>query len=100
MPEPVSENGRRRARLTRERVLQAALAVADAGGVGSLTIPPLVKELDVKPMSVYHHVANKDDILDALLDIVFAQIELPGPGRDWRVAVWAWRLSACPRARR
>src|SRR4051812_32289744 len=84
MSEPVSEDGRRRARLTREPVLQGALAVADSGGLGSLTIRSLAKELDVKPMSLYHHVANKDEILNALIDIVFAEIELPVPGRDWR----------------
>lgn len=84
MSEPVSEGGRWRARLTRERVLQGALSVADSGGLGSLTIRSLAKELGVKPMSVYYHVANKDEILDALVDIVFGEIELPVPGRDWR----------------
>jgi AcrR family transcriptional regulator len=84
MSEPVSEGGRRRARLTRERVLQGALSVADSGGLGSLTIRSLAKELGVKPMSVYYHVANKDEILDALVDIVFGEIELPVLGRDWR----------------
>ena len=85
MSEPVSDDGgRRRARLTRERVLQGALAVADSGGVGSLTIRSLATELGVKPMSVYYHIAGKDEILDALVDIVFGEIELPVPGRDWR----------------
>jgi AcrR family transcriptional regulator len=83
MSEPVSEGGQR-ARLTRERVLHGALSVADSGGLGSLTIRSLAKELGVKPMSVYYHVANKDEILDALVDIVFGEIELPVPGRDWR----------------
>ena len=59
MSEAVSENGGRRPRLTRERVIQAALAVADSGGLGSLTIRSLAKELGAKPMSVYYHVANK-----------------------------------------
>jgi AcrR family transcriptional regulator len=84
MSEPVSEGGRRRARLTRERVLRGALSVADAGGLGSLTIRSIAQELGAKPMSVYYHVANKDEILDALVDIVFSEIELPVPGRDWR----------------
>lgn len=82
--EPVSESGPRRARLTRERVLQGALAVADSGGLASLTIRSLAKQLGVKPMSVYYHVANKEEILDALVDIVFSEIDLPVPGRDWR----------------
>jgi len=82
--EAVSENGGPRPRLTRERVIQAALAVADSGGLGSLTIRTLAKELGAKPMSVYYHVANKDEILAALVDIVFGEIQLPVPGRDWR----------------
>ena len=84
MSEAVSENGGRRARLTRERVIQAALCVADSGGLGSLTIRSLAKELGAKPMSVYYHVANKDEILAALVDIVFGEIQLPVPGGNWR----------------
>jgi AcrR family transcriptional regulator len=82
--EAVSENAGRRPRLTRERVIQAALSVADSGGLGSLTIRSLAKELGAKPMSVYYHVANKDEILAALVDIVFSEIQLPVPGGDWR----------------
>src|SRR3954447_25534034 len=84
MSEPVSEGGSRRARLTRDRVLRGALSVADARGLGSLTIRSLAQELDVKPMSVYYHVASKEEILDALVDIVFSEIQLPVPGREWR----------------
>ena len=84
MSEVASENGERRPRLTRERVIQAALAVADSGGLGSLTIRSLAKELGAKPMSVYYHVANKDEILAALVDIVFREIQLPVPGGNWR----------------
>ena len=73
-----------RAPLTRERVLNGALAVADAGGIAGLTIRSLALELGVKPMSVYHHVANKDEILDGIVDLVFAEFELPSPGGDWR----------------
>jgi AcrR family transcriptional regulator len=64
--------------------LRAAVAVADAGGIGSLTIRSLAQELGVKPMSVYHHVANKDEIFDGIVDIVFSEIELPSVGGDWR----------------
>jgi AcrR family transcriptional regulator len=84
MAEQVGDSGEGRVRLTRERVLHGALSVADAGGLASLTIRSLARELDVKPMTVYHYVANKDEILDALVDIVFAEIDLPVPGRDWR----------------
>jgi AcrR family transcriptional regulator len=52
--------------------------------LGALTIRSLATELGVKPMSVYYHVAGKDEILAALVDIVFGEIELPVPGRDWR----------------
>jgi AcrR family transcriptional regulator len=70
--------------LTRERVLEAAVELADAGGIAALTIRSLAEKLDVKPMSVYHHVANKDEILDGIVDGVFAEIDLPEAGGDWR----------------
>ena len=60
--------------LNRDRIMRGALAVADAGGLAALTIRSLAKELDVKPMAVYHYVANKDEILDGLVDLVFAEI--------------------------
>jgi len=70
--------------LTRERVLTGAVAVADATGIAGLTIRSLAQELGVKPMSVYHHVANKEQILDGIVDIVFGEIELPAATGDWR----------------
>ena len=70
--------------LSRDRVLRAAMAVADAGGIGALTIRSLAQSLGVKPMSVYYYVANKDEILDAIVDLVFAEIELPVAGGVWR----------------
>jgi AcrR family transcriptional regulator len=73
-----------RPRLNRDRVLRGALAIADAGGLGALTIRSLAHELGVRPMSVYYHVANKEEILDGLVDIVFSEIELPSIGGDWR----------------
>src|SRR4051794_18523268 len=63
---PPGASGSGRGRLTRDRVLQAALTVADAGGLGALTIRSLASELGTKPMSVYYHVAGKSEILDAL----------------------------------
>ncbi|PSL53058.1 TetR family transcriptional regulator [Saccharothrix carnea] len=70
--------------LSRERVLRAAVAIADAGGIGGLTMRSLADALGVKPMSLYHHVANKDEILDGIVDVVFSRMELPTPGGDWR----------------
>ncbi len=84
MSKPVSGSPAERAPLSRVRVLRAALAVADAGGLGSLTIRSLATELCVKPMSVYHYVANKDEILDGIVDLVFSEVELPSSGGDWR----------------
>jgi AcrR family transcriptional regulator len=78
----------RRAPLTRERVLQAALALADAGGHEALTMRNLGKALGVEAMSLYNHVANKDDILDGLVDLVFAEIAVPSSETgDWRTAM-------------
>lgn len=84
MPEPVMGSAPRRTRLSRDRVLAAALAIADAGGLEALTIRSLAQELGAKPMSVYYHVDNKDEILDALVDVVFSEIALPVPGKAWR----------------
>lgn len=80
--------------LSRERVIRGALEVADAGGIGSLTIRSLARELGVKPMSVYHHVANKEQILDGIVDLVFSEIELPSPGDDWRLQMRRRAISA------
>lgn len=73
-----------RSRLSKERVLGTAITVADEGGIAALTIRSLAQELGVKPMSVYHYVANKEAILDGIVDIVFSEIELPRVGGDWR----------------
>lgn len=70
--------------LSRERVLDAALDLADASGIGSLTMRSLAHALGVKPMSLYHYVANKDEILDGIVDRVFGEIELPSGEGDWR----------------
>ena len=83
----------RPARLSRDLVLRAAIGLADAGGIGSLTIRSLAEELGAKPMSVYHHVANKDEILDGIIDLVFEEIDLPGDG-DWRARITARSHSA------
>ncbi|TCC07834.1 TetR/AcrR family transcriptional regulator C-terminal domain-containing protein [Kribbella soli] len=76
-----------RPRLSRERVLWGAVAVADGGGIDALTIRSLSNSLGVKPMSVYYYVANKDEILDGIVDLVFSEIELPTPGGDWRAEI-------------
>ncbi|MEV8508353.1 TetR/AcrR family transcriptional regulator C-terminal domain-containing protein [Actinoplanes sp. NPDC051475] len=80
--------------LSRERVLGGAVAVADAGGLASLTIRSLAQELGVKPMSVYHHVANKEEILDGIVDLVFAEMDLPRTDGDWRTEMHRRATSA------
>ncbi len=84
MPAHDSTATTKRPRLSKERVLAAALAIADQGGLAGLTIRSLAHELGAKPMSVYYYVASKDDLLDALVDVVFEEIELPEPEGDWR----------------
>ena len=85
MPQRVNESSRtRRAPLSRERVLQGAVAIADADGIGALTIRSLAQHLDVKPMSLYYYVTNKSEILDAIVDVVFSEIDLPTVDGDWR----------------
>ena len=81
-----SETGKR-VRLTRQRVISGAMQLADAGGLGSFTMRSLAQSLRVKPMTVYGHIANKDEILDELIDAVFAEIEVPDTRGPWRDAV-------------
>ncbi len=76
----------RRERLTRDRVLEVASELADRDGIAALTIRSLATALGVKPMSVYHHVAGKDAILDGLVDRVFAEVVVPGEA-GWRDAM-------------
>jgi AcrR family transcriptional regulator len=80
-------NAEPRSRLTRERVLRAAVALADSAGIGSLSMRRLGVALGVEAMSLYNHVANKGDLLDGMVDVVFAEIELPTDGVDWRTAM-------------
>ncbi|MEU1881480.1 TetR/AcrR family transcriptional regulator [Streptosporangium sp. NPDC020072] len=81
--------------LNRGLVLEAAIRVADRGGVEAITMRRVAQELGVEAMSLYHHVPNKDAILDGVVDMVFAAIELPGAeGGDWREAIRARSFSA------
>jgi AcrR family transcriptional regulator len=76
-----------RGRLNRDRVLRAAVALADVGGIESLTMRKLGVELGVEAMSLYNHVANKVDLLDGMIDYVFDEIGLPTEGTDWKSAM-------------
>ena len=86
--------------LTRQRVLRAAVALADRGGVGALSMRKLAQELGVEAMSLYHHVANKDDILDGIVDVVFGEIELPAGEAGWEAAMRRRAVSAREALRR
>jgi AcrR family transcriptional regulator len=81
------QEGPRRARLSRDRVLRTAVSLADNAGIGSLTMRNLAQELGVAPMALYRHVANKEELLDAMVDIVFGEVEFPSSGADWKTAM-------------
>lgn len=80
--------------LSRERVLRAAVRLADEGGIESLSMRNLAQDLGVKAMSLYNHVANKDDLLDGIVDIVVSEIEVPNLGVDWKTAMRGRAMSA------
>lgn len=84
---PTARNKRKREPVTRERAVHIAIEIADAGGLGELTMRRLAEELGVEAMSLYHHVPNKNAILDGMIDVVFRQIETPSPGVDWKTAM-------------
>jgi AcrR family transcriptional regulator len=80
--------------LSRERVLRAALVYADENGIGSLTMRKLGDALGVEAMSLYNHIANKAELLDGMIDLVFAEIDLPAGRSDWRTAMHQRAVSA------
>ncbi len=77
----------KRSPLSKERVLRAAIVLADAEGLDALSMRRLARELGVEAMSLYNHVANKDEILAGILDLVAAEIDLPADEPDWKAAV-------------
>jgi AcrR family transcriptional regulator len=83
----------KRTPLNRERVLRAAVALADQSGIDSLSMRRLGQELGVEAMSLYNHVANKDDLLNGITDLVLSEIELPAEG-SWKEALRRHAISA------
>ncbi|MCH0542759.1 TetR/AcrR family transcriptional regulator C-terminal domain-containing protein [Streptomyces sp. MUM 203J] len=73
--------------LSRERVIRAAVAVADEKGTAALTMRAIAQPLGVEAMSLYHHVAGREDVLDGMVDAVFAEIGLPPRDTDWKTAM-------------
>jgi AcrR family transcriptional regulator len=88
------ETNARRTPLSRPRVLEAAVALADEGELDAFSMRRLAQELGVVPMALYKHVANKDELLDGMVDVVFAEIESPSIDGDWRSAMRRRAISA------
>ena len=83
-----------RAPLSRDRVLRAAVALADTAGISALSMRKLGEALGVEAMSLYNHVASKGDLLDGMIDLVFSEIDLPSGDGDWRAAMRGRAISA------
>jgi len=94
MADTAHKTRRKRAPLTRERVLETALTLADAEGVESLSMRKLGRALGVEAMSLYNHVPNKDAVLDGVVDLIVSEIALPEPTDDWRAGMRRRALSA------
>ncbi len=84
---PTGASGERRSPLSRERVLRAAITLADKDGIEALTMRRLGHELGVEAMSLYNHVANKDDILNGIVEMAIGEIALPSGEAGWKRAV-------------
>jgi AcrR family transcriptional regulator len=90
MPKPSKT---RRAPLSKARVLAAAVALADKVGPEAFSMRSLAQELGVVPMALYKHVANKEELLDGMVDLVFGEIELTAADLDWRLAMRSRAMS-------
>lgn len=86
--------GSARTPLSRERVISTAVRVADEKGSAALTMRAVAEPLGVEAMSLYHHVAGRDDILDGMVDAVFGEIDLPPRDTDWKSAMRHRAVSA------
>jgi AcrR family transcriptional regulator len=80
--------------LSRDRVLRAAIGLADEAGIESLSMRKLAQALGVEAMSLYNHVANKDDLLNAIVDLVVSEFELAPAGADWKAGIRGTAISA------
>ena len=85
---------KRRTALTRERILRAAISLADRDGIESLSMRKLGEVLAVEAMSLYNHVRNKVDMLDGMVDVVFSEIDLPSSEEEWQTAMRKRAVSA------
>ena len=94
MPSTRKPIARPREALSRDRVLCAALALADQRGIAAVTMRALAEQLGVEAMTLYYYVARKDEILEGIADMVAGEIDLPPPGPDWRAALRTTAISA------
>ncbi len=91
---PPNRTATRRRSLSRDRVLRAAIRLADEGGLEAVSMRKVGRALRVEAMSLYKHVANKDDILDGIADLVTADFEVPSGDVDWKTAMRRGAISA------
>jgi AcrR family transcriptional regulator len=94
MAKQINAEARPRIPLSRDRVLSAAVTLADQDGIESLSMRKLAQEFGVVPMALYKHVANKDDMLDGMVDVIFSEIVLPPKGTDWKTGMRQRAISA------
>jgi AcrR family transcriptional regulator len=87
MSTQTGEAGQRRTALSRERVLRTAFRLADKGGLESVSMRKLGQELGVEGMAMYYYFANRDQIVDGIVDLVFSEIDLPPSDGDWKAAM-------------
>jgi AcrR family transcriptional regulator len=93
MSKPKQQATEPRPRLNRPFILRTSVELADRDGIDALTMRKLAQELMVEAMSLYHHVANKDQLLDGMIDLVFAEIDLPSREIHWKPALRARSIS-------
>lgn len=93
MPTQSDRSVKPRPALSKERVLRAAVDLADTRGIDSLTMRRLAKDLDVEAMSLYHYVANKEELRDGMVDLVIGMVDLPAIETDWKAAMRRRALS-------
>lgn len=91
---PPATDKPQRTPLSRERILEAAVALADASGIDAVTMRGLASQLGVEAMSLYNHVANKDDLLDGVVEVIASEIEEPDASAGWRDATRQRALAA------
>ena len=94
MPQRRERGTPEKMRLSRARILKEAVAIADREGLDALTMRKLASGFDVVPMAIYKHVANKEDMLDGMVDVIFSEVELPREDVDWKTATRERAISA------